>query len=353
VPRLLLAALLAAFSLTSSASAAVPKEWLGVVADGPLTEPGAQMSGEFDLMAKSGVGLIRTAVYWRDIQPQADVPPDFSALDAVVENATSRGLRVLPVVQRAPDWAAATPGDLASPPRDPADYARFMTALVARYGPHGTFWSPGRVPVVPIRQWQIWNEPNITRYWSQQPYAPSYVKLLKAGASAIRFADPKAQVVLAGLPNYSWRALKELYDAGARGFFDIVALHPYTGRPKDVLRIVRRTRLELRKRRDQRIPVWVTELSFPASKGKVTGGVKGFDTTEAGMASRMTEAVDLLARMRKPYRIERVIWYAWLTVDEGSPNSFDYSGLRRARKDGIASAPALAAFQRLAKRLRR
>ena len=349
--RLLLLALAASLATPAPAAAKIPREWLGVVADGPLTKSSTSLGGEWDLIRSSGVGLVRVAVYWDEIQPRADAFPDFSRLDAVVQAATSRGLRVLPVVHRTPGWAAERPGDNASPPRDPATYARFFTALVARYGPHGTFWSPGRVPIVPIRQWQVWNEPNLTRYWSTQPYAPSYVRLLKVAASAIRAADPHARVVMAGLPNYSWRALKEIYAAGGRGSFDVVALHPYTGRPGDVLRIVRRTRLELRDQRDQRIPVWITELSFPAAEGKIKGGTPGFETTEEGMASRLEQTIRRLAVRRRAYRIERVIWYTWISEDRGSVNSFDYSGLRRLRPEGVVSVPALGAFQRISRRL--
>jgi hypothetical protein len=353
VRRTLLAAVLAALLLPTAAAAKVPTEWFGVVGDGPLVQRGAQLGGEWDLMRGSGVRVVRVAVYWSDLQPSADAPPDFSGLDEVVTAATSRGLRVLPVVHRAPAWARETPGDIASPPRNPYEYARFLSSLVARYGPHGTFWTPGRTPVVPVRQWQVWNEPNLTRYWNKQPYAPSYVKLLKVAARAIRTADPKAKVVLAGLPNYSWEALKEMYDAGARGHFDIVALHPYTGARGGVVKIVRLTRLELRRRKDSRIPVWLTEVSFPAAEGKVTGGTAGFDTTEEGMATRLRATYRELAKKRKAYRIERVFWYSWITTDEGSPNSFDYAGLRRNRSSGIVSAPALAAFQRVVRELRR
>ena len=102
----------------------------------------------------------------------------------------ARGLGVLPVVQGTPDWAALNPGDPASPPRDPADFARVLTMLVTRYGPNGSLWAEHpEVAKQPIRAWQIWNEPNLTRYWNVAPWAPSYVKLLKAADKALKAAD--------------------------------------------------------------------------------------------------------------------------------------------------------------------
>ena len=342
----------------------MPRGWLGVVADGPL---GAADAGEWDRMATSGAESVRTAVRWSELQPYgsaADVPPgdaarfrdaggvptDYSGLDAIVAAAAQRGLAVLPVVQSTPGWAARRPGDAASPPRDPSTFGRFLAALVGRYGPRGSLWDERpELPRLPIRDWQVWNEPNITRYWSEQPFARSYVRLLRAAHKALHRADGGATLVLAGLPNESWKALRSIYEAGGRGHFDAVALHPYTRRPANVLRLVRYARRVMRKRGDARVPVWVTELSWPAAKGKVPRPA-GFEVTEAGQARRLGSALRLLAAARRRQRIERVFWYTWLSTEAG-PSAFDWSGLRRLREGSAVDAPALATFRRWARRL--
>ena len=51
--------------------------------------------------------------------------------------------------------------------------------------------------------------------------------------------------------------------------------------------------------------MWLTELSWPASKGK-TGGPKGFVTSEKGQASRLKLALKLLAKARKRLKIGHV-----------------------------------------------
>ena len=173
-----------------------------------------------------------------------------------------------------------------------------MAALAGRYGPQGSLWAERPdLPRVPVRAWQIWNEPNLTRYWSEQPFAPSYVRLLKAADAALAAADPGATVVLAGLPNESWTALRQIYKAGGRGHFDAVALHPYTRKPRDVLRLVRYARREMRRANDGRTPVWLTELSWPAAKGKVPRPA-GFETTDRGQAAKLGAALRLLVRDR-------------------------------------------------------
>ena len=356
-------ALLAAVP-AQAAERRVPPGWLGVTADGPL---GAADTGEWDRMATSGVESVRIAVRWNELQPYpsaAAVPPaeavrfrdaggvptDFAATDALVAAAAQRGLAILPVLQATAGWAARRTGDATSPPRDPATFRRFLAALVERYGPRGSLWvERPELPRVPIRDWQVWNEPNIIRYWSEQPFARSYVRLLRAAHAALHTADPGVTVVLAGLPNVSWKALRAIYRAGGRGHFDAVALHPYTGKPADVLRLIRYARRVMREHGDRKLPIWVTELSWPAAAGKL-GQPSPFAVSDAGQARRLGRTLELLSGARKRRHIERVFWYTWLSAEVG-PSAFDWSGLRRLRDGTAVDAPALAEFRRWARRL--
>jgi hypothetical protein len=335
----------------SAARRLVPQGWLGVVADGPLTAPAFPAAREWDRLASSGAESVRTAFYWRDIQPAGPADADFSSTDPVVLAAAQRGLPVLPVLQGTPAWAALHPGDPASPPVDPGSFGRLMTTMVTRYGPNGSFWSEHPdLPSRPVRDWQIWNEPNLTRYWNVAPWAPTYVSLLKAAHAALKAADPGSRTVLAGLPNESWLALRAIYAEGAHGSFDVVALHPYTGKPANVVKLVRYARREMRPRGDVHMPVWVTELSWPAAVGK-TDTTAGFETTESGQAARLAAGVALLAGERRRLRIGRVYWYTWLSAERSTSSSFDYSGLRRLRGGRLVTTPALGAFTRVARRL--
>jgi hypothetical protein len=350
--RAAVVAMIALLAAAAPAAAQVPRDWLGVVADGPLTDPAVHRESEWDLLGDSGAASIRTAFYWWDGQPAGPGAVDYAPYDRVVLAAARRGLRTLPIVHGTPEWARMQPGELASPPRDPADFGRFLRALVGRYGPRGSLWREHPdVRRLPIRDWQVWNEPNLTRYWSVQPFARSYVRLLRAARRALRDADRRARVVLAGLPNQSWAALRSIYRAGGRRGFHAVALHPYTGKPRNVVRLVRFARRVMRRYGDRRKPVWVTELSWPAAKGQTVGTV-GFETDDRGQARRLREGLRRLAAARRRLRIERVYWYTWLSA-EGGPSSFGWSGLRRLRGGEVVSAPALAAFRTMARRLRR
>jgi hypothetical protein len=356
VQRLVLIALVCVLAFPTGAEAArreVPRGWLGVVVDGPMTDPAFTGAGaEWDLLAGSGAESVRAALYWNQVQPTGPSELNFTTTDQIFLMAAQRGVGVLPVLQGTPVWAAKDPYDPGSPPRDNDDFARFLTALVTRYGPDGSLWvSHPEVTPQPVRSWQIWNEPNLTRYWNAQPWAPSYVGLLKRAHTALKAADPGSKTVLAGLPNESWNALDEIYKAGGRRSFDVVSLHPYTGKPKNVVRIVRIVRERMRRRGDGTMPIWLTELSWPAAKGKVRVQHTDFETTDAGQSSRLNAGLPMLADERKALRIGRVYWYTWLSQEGITDSAFDFSGLRRLRAGQLISTPALSVFTRLARRL--
>ena len=184
---------------------------------------------------------MRAAFYWRAVQPtgpgDADLVRDSTPL---VLAAAARGLDVLPVLQGTPDLggarARATP---ARRPRDPRDFARFLTLLVTRYGPTGSFWAEHpEVAKRPIRAWQIWNEPNITALLERGVLGAALRRSCSRPPMR-RCATPtrSAKTVLAGLPNDSWVALHRIYAAGGRSAFDVVALHPYTSKPSNVIKL--------------------------------------------------------------------------------------------------------------------
>jgi hypothetical protein len=363
------AILLALLLLTAAAARAdaerrVPQDWLGVTVDRAFSPADA---GEWNRMVAAGVETVRTRFLWAQLQPyrtaqevpaadaprftvQEGVPTDFSATDAIVIAAAERRVTVLPVVEWAPGWAAARQGAFGAPPARPEDVSRVFRALAARYGPRGSLWQERpSLPRRPIRRWQVFNEPNLKGFWPIRPFAPSYVVTLRAAARGIRAVDRSATVVLAGLTGESWTALRSLYRAGARGSFDAVSIHPYTARPADVLRIARYMRRVMARHGDRRLPIWVTELSWPAAAGRLAEPPPWAAATDTRQARLLRQGIRRLVRARKRLRIGSVYWYTWLSVEGKS--WFDYSGLRRVRRGQRVDTPALRAFRRTARRL--
>jgi hypothetical protein len=344
----------AALVLPGAASAA-PRGFFGVMADDPLlSDPRVDLDREVALMRANGVGAVRLAVYWREMQPLAGGPIDWSSTDRVVAATARRGLRVLPILVRAPGWA--TGGDLregAVP--NPAAYGAFCAEAVRRYGPRGSFWRerPG-LRRLAVRSWQVWNEPDIGRYLSPPEgvsWPRAYVRMLRAANRAIKRADRGATVVAAGLTNRSWIDLRALYRAGARRHFDVAAIHPFSKRVENVVRITELARIEMRKAGDARAKLLLTEISFSSGKGRSTLNY-GWEFTERGQAARVGALLPRLAAARERLGLAGVFYYNWLSRDLGDDESFSYSGLRRLSGGGIVAKPALRAFRTAVRRSR-
>ena len=361
---------MAALCVPAQAVAAVPPSFIGMVADGPIFDPAVNLPGEFDLMTSSGVQAVRAQFSWEFAQPypgwafvpadqasrfvdEGGIPTDWSRIDAIVSLAAARHLSLLPVVLFSPGWAAVPPPSLASPPRDVPAYARFAAACVRRYGPGGTFWAQHpELQAQPIRDWQIWNEPNFRVFWRPKNWPRPYVKLLRAARASIKAADPGARIVLAGLPQQSWKALAKIYRAGGRGLFDIAAIHPFTSRVSGAVEIVRKGEDVMRRNHDGSKPVWLTEVTWPSSRGHTNTGF-GYEVSESVQAQKLADAFRTFSRLRRQLRIQRVYWYTWMSPDRSRTYPFDWSGLTTVKGGKVVRKPALAAFRKAALTLER
>jgi hypothetical protein len=353
--------------------AAVSDGFVGMDVDGPLFAPSTSVNLDNQLgqMVADGVQSVRVAIDWAAAQPYesfkdaafsalpADqqskfvniggVPTDFTKLDQLVGLAAQRGLTVLPTVIYAPGWDAKRNHSGGLPiPSSSAPYARFLSALVYRYGPHGSYWSShpgsGRIP---IRMWQIWNEPNLTYYWPQ-PFASSYVSLLRAAHAAIKQADPGAKVVLGALTNAAWKSIGQIYRvAGARNVFDIVSVNGFTKTPSNVLLYMQLMRNALIHLGDGKKPLMATEMSWPSAAGK-SPQHDDFNTTEAVQARNIATVLPLLAAQRSQLLLTAVYYYTWIGDEAPRSPAFNYAGLLALRKGEVVVKPALGAFTKAA-----
>jgi hypothetical protein len=322
--------------------------------------PGPVQLRHWRLMARSGVETARVTFEWR--QPSPSSPPDFSQTDIYVEDAARTGMRLLPLVVSAPPWARVTPGLSRSPPKDAGQYAAYLAALVERYGARGTFWAERpELPYRPIRAWQIWNEPHLRFEWDAPRstavgWPHGYVALLRAAYRAVKLRDPGSLVVAAAMANDGWNHERALYRAGARRYFDVAAATITTRSASLVLRWAKLLRSLMRRNRDARKPIWVTELIWPAARGRLP--VRGrWTTNDRGMARRLTATYRLLRLNRRRgarVRVDRVYFYNWASSyrGDGVLPVFSYAGL--LEYDGTSARavrkPAFYAYVRSARR---
>jgi polysaccharide biosynthesis protein PslG len=357
---LVVAASLSSAALASPARAArsVPQGFVGSTVDGPLaTDDTSLFSSQLQPMVQAGVESLRMTFSWSLIQPYRTiddvpeasrdryrivdgVPTDFTLTDQWVAEAARRGLRIMPVLMYPPGWASRRLGLPGSPPRDYAEFARFAVTLVRRYGSAGSFWRERTdVPRVAIVRWQVWNEPHLRAFWNDRPWEADYVNLLRRAYPAIRGADPEARVVLGSLTNKSWDILWEIYGQGGKGYFDYVALHPFTARVPGIVTIIENARRVMKLHGDSGRHILLTEMSWPSAKGRTTRRYT-FDVTEQGQAVKIAAAYGLLAREHTRLKLDGVFWYTWLTTDSARVDSFGYAGVTKLVNGAVVRKPA-------------
>jgi hypothetical protein len=350
---------------SSSAQPAVPQGFVGVDIDGPMFAPNTTIDYQAQLQAMvgSGVQSVRVAFNWATAQPYrsadeipaaqasefTDVggqPTNFGRTDEIVGEAAVRRISVLPTIIYAPSWDSRRNPHGVDIPQRAAPYAAYAAALVGRYGPHGSFWQAHpQIPRMPIRMWQIWNEPNISYYWPQ-PFARTYVPLLRLAHQAIKRADPGAKVVLGALTNFAWRALGQIYlIAGARNGFDVVALNGFTKQPANVILYMQFMRHAMSRQHDGQKPLLATEVSWPSAQGQ-TSQHFDFNTTQAGQARDIATVLPLIGANRVALHLIGFYYYTWIGVEKRSAGAFSFAGLNRLNGDQVAAKPALSAFTR-------
>lgn len=308
--------------------------------------------------AASGVAISRQVFDWASIE-RSKGRYDFSFYDAYVTALAAHRIRVLPILFNTPGFRASRSrrggGRGAYAPRRYGDLGRFGAVLVRRYGPRGSFWRRNRhLPRLPIRSWQVWNEPNLQVYWPSGPSPSQYTRLLRATARAIKRADRGAEIVTAGLPNSRLakvsltKFVAGLYRAGARSAFDTLAINPYSRSPGGVLSLVKRIRRLMDKSGDRRGRIWVTEFGWATA-----GPPSRFRVSERGQASRIAATLRSLHRARRRLRVRGAIYYNWRDNPPYPPLYQDFFGLHTGLhfRDGRAKA-SQPAFQRVATRLR-
>jgi hypothetical protein len=368
-------ALVAALALPATAGAAkrkVPFGFFGtVLPPGMLGLSDARLDSQMELMARSGVESLRVATGWDKVEP-AEGTFTFNGLDPVMRAAAAHGIQPIINVTRTPRWAASNPSNRdywRLPPRDGV-FGEMMRQLVLRYGPGGTFWAanPSLRPH-PVRDWQIWNEPSGPAHWMPRPWAPSYTRLLRESYQAIKGVDRGARIVagpLVATGTYTqWAGAKELMRAGAGRWLDVVSVHPFTSNSASVrdsaarlVEIVRRVRQQMNKRGARRKEIILTEMTWPASNGKVPNSAKlHFSTNARGQAARLKAAYRALSRARRKLRITTAYWYTWASSYDRSGSTsvmaFNFSGLTRFRggSSAFTPMPVLRAYRSVAKEL--
>ncbi len=315
---------------------------------------GLQNRSDYARMKAGGMGTVRIVVQWSAVEATKKGTYDWTSLDQQLAELAVAGLEPLATVFGTPALYA---DDVTyAPTNDPKTFDawnHFLKAAAARYGTDGEFWSAFETanpdtPAQPIREWEIWNEPNSSTFWSPTPDPDAYASMIKRSASTIDGVDPDAEVMSGGMfatPQsdgaiVSYDFLKKLFeDDGVGDAVDIVGIHPYGPDIDAVTSQVEDTRKALEEA-GTNAPMWVTEIGW----GSDPKSGNDLSKTPEEQAQLLTDSFSELYDSREKWGIDGLVWYTWHDADGSGVGSCGWcatAGLVDADRD---SKPAWLAF---------
>lgn len=180
----------------------------------------------YEMVREMGAPYVVEFFPWAYIENQKG-EFDWEHADAMVDHARQQGLTVIARLGFMPPWAR--PEGTSTSSLDPEhynDFGDFVAAFAEHY--------KGRVEHL-----IIWNEPNVNFEWGQRPPDPvAYTELLKAAYTRAKEKNPDVKILAGALaPNLAppgtpdamndLEYLEKMYQAGAKDYFDILAVHAY------------------------------------------------------------------------------------------------------------------------------
>jgi hypothetical protein len=261
----------------------------------------------------------RFLLKWGWVQPTSGSSYKWDPPDAFIGRLAIQNIRVVPAVWGNPGWVA---GSGSTPPIGGTvaenAWRTFLQALVGRYGPNGSYWANGYrqrygpdAKPLPIQSWQIWNEPNLTKYFAPAPSPGKYAHLVQISNGAIKSKDPRARIVLGGLTGNgdisASNFLNSFYSvAGIKNYFDAAALHPYASTLDRQRQVIQQVRAVMVNRGDGATPLWLTELAWGSAPAD--GGLNQGPT---GQAQMLYGAYKMILQNRTAWNIQRLFWFLW------------------------------------------
>lgn len=206
--------------------------------------------------------LIHPSTVWSGLEPSSG-QWRWETLDRAVADAEQRGVEPFLTLGFTPDWAARKKagapvpkeGHAAFPPRDPAEWRRYVKAVAERYR--------GRV-----RWFELWNEPHFSET-DRVDYGfgmADMVVLARVAHETLREVDPDNRLVSFSPPGAERgiRRLELFFERGGGAHVDAIGFHFYTTppAPEAVATLATRLRAVANQHGLAGKPIWNTEAGY-------------------------------------------------------------------------------------------
>lgn len=249
----------------------------------------AVVEEDFKAIKELGVDHLRVSFSWSNYEPEPDQFRHLDWLHDFVDLAEAYGITLMPYLCYAPYWAT-TDRTWNGTPKDYDDWYDFVYRMVSEFKDK-------------IHIWEIWNEEDISQWWSGG--IREYGRLLEVGARAVRDADPDATILMGGLTKPDAFFVRLILDGyGLADAFDVLPIHNYSEswnpiRMEDYITSWGTRFDDVRDvldRYGRGQPIWINEIGYPTIDWR----------TEEHQANFIRRAVSTLMATG---HIELISWY--------------------------------------------
>lgn len=204
-------------------------------------------------VSKAGFQYVRLDLMWSKIEKDKGIY-DFSSsgFDELMENLKKYGLKPYFILGYSNELYEKGQSVVTDEGREA--FKNFVTAAVNRYGEEGTIW-------------EIWNEPNLEKFWNGQPSYNNYFELVKTVEPVIK--NKKGIVVTPAISSVNSSTLdwlNNVFKLGLLDYTDYISIHPYRdGIPETALEDYTKVRNLIGKYTEKHIPLISGEWGYSAA----------------------------------------------------------------------------------------
>jgi hypothetical protein len=175
-----------------------------------------------DVAMNLGMHWIRVDFDWYRIEPEQG-RFQWEATDRIIARSRDLGMEVLATLAYTPPWASSNQGNprISDPPASQNYWTDIVREATSRYGDQ-------------VLYWQLWNEPNLSQFWSgsMNQYRTD---VLNPGAAVAKEHHPGCRIVCPGLANLgNWREWFEEI-MRSKHLIDIINHHNYDSDGREVI----------------------------------------------------------------------------------------------------------------------
>ncbi len=257
---------------------------------------------EIDMISAAGFRFIRMDFVWGRVERRKG-EYDFSGYERLVESLAKRRIRPLFIL----DYGNRHYDEGQAPRTEEGRkaFANFAAAAAKRFPGKGILW-------------EIWNEPNLDKFWRPKANVDDYNALAQEVCKAMREADPQCKIVAPATSGIPLEFLEKFFRTGILKYLDGVTVHPYRGQMPETVTADYATLREL-----------IDKYAPPEKKGlPILSGEWGYSLLhfrrEPDPAKKQAQylARQFLTNLMNDVRLS--IWYDW--HDDGpDPNEYEHN----------------------------